>query len=834
MLPFWPLLATQQEVRVGYEPFAGLQVAVNGVAVVRGSSFDYTAPGSGKSLYSSRWAPKDVSRLPDGTIRVRYSGDNGNAIGTHEFKQTLTGLTAHYEFRWRGEGEAIVQNVIALVWAPAVCHGDIKFGGDFGAPFLKPTPGDWDARKLGGPTSSIDFESQLARIAVDVRGQTVALYDARNYEQDWAKSGCLFWMGRKGMRVAQGQTLEMTAEWRFEPKLMSQPNAFATDLTSETVPNASIPVKNDFAKLFPPKESQPSGDWLTLAPLAAPSEDSRRLSELLKKRWVLTDDVGAELAVTRDGSPVPEEGFEVAVSRSGVRIKARDEAGVTNALQFLADRAEIRGGNLALPCGTFRDWPTVKWRGVHLFSGADTLDFQSRLASNVLAPLRFNHVLVQCERTIWDAVQGPPKSGFMQRPDLKRLFEMYREKGIVPVPLIQSFGHMDWLLDGQHRDLAVNPEIPYTLDGRKGPARDLISSVWREAIELLAPEAVHFGLDETDMRGMPDDPTLADRIWSALVPELFSLARSLKVRPMLWGDMMLSAGEGADATHAKSLDSAESKRRTLPKTATVFDWHYLNTDETSKFKSLKLWSDLGLKSVAASWWRPRNIRAHTMAAVSNGTGTLQTTWAGYQTTEQSVFSEPNQFAAYVLAADYAWTGRTDQPASLGYDSLDLVKRMLWGTPSPLRPLPGQTWAPKDTFIRTTRIGGLLFNLFAPVGLQTPLSGEGTTGHSELVFGVRTSGGQVALAMDCIGWEREGEPVAQLVSQFSDGSETNREVLYGADVRAPEDDRPTLRTDSVEGVAAVRCGTTPGKQLVRIKVVGVGQTAGVRVHGVTSW
>src|SRR5689334_20386687 len=129
MLAVLAVLACAQATRVDYEPFAGLQVSVDGIGLLRGSSFEYIDPKSRKTLYSSRWAPKQVEHLPDGTIRVRYSGDNGNAIGTHDFKQTLTGLSVRYEFRWRGDRPVRVDNCLALVWAPAVNHGEILVDG---------------------------------------------------------------------------------------------------------------------------------------------------------------------------------------------------------------------------------------------------------------------------------------------------------------------------------------------------------------------------------------------------------------------------------------------------------------------------------------------------------------------------------------------------------------------------------------------------------------------------------------------------------------------------------------------------------------------------------
>ena len=90
----------------------------------------------------------------------------------------------------------------------------------------------------------------------------------------------------------------------------------------------------------------------------------------------------------------------------------------------------------------------------------------------------------------------------MKKEDLAKLFQWYRGIEVEPIPLIQSFGHMGWLFaNGMNKDLAINPQVPYTLDPRKPGAKELIGKVWDEAASLLKPRTIHVGLDEVDMLG---------------------------------------------------------------------------------------------------------------------------------------------------------------------------------------------------------------------------------------------------------------------------------------------------------------------------------------------
>ena len=77
-------------------------------------------------------------------------------------------------------------------------------------------------------------------------------------------------------------------------------------------------------------------------------------------------------------------------------------------------------------------------------------------------------------------------------------------------------------------------------------------------------------------------------------------------------------------------------------------------------------------SGVATFHIPDNIYHFSQAALSAGAeGLVQTTWMGYFPDERAMRSELRQFTAFVLAAEYAWSGRAEAPARLGYEPQEI-------------------------------------------------------------------------------------------------------------------------------------------------------------------
>jgi len=133
----------------------------------------------------------------------------------------------------------------------------------------------------------------------------------------------------------------------------------------------------------------------------------------------------------------------------------------------------------------------------------------------------------------------------------------------------------------------------------------------------------------------------------------------------------------------------------------------------------------------------------------------------------------------------------------------------------------------------SKVGNTNFQMFDPLGIQTPLTSEGSSCPSSVEISVNTQATEVWLALDCVGWQRDTDPVAKVTVLSPDG-DTSISVLYGADVRAVEDIRPAVRCESKSGVSAlqIQLGASK-KKITGIRVEPVSPTAGLRIRGVTT-
>lgn len=308
----------------------------------------------------------------------------------------------------------------------------------------------------------------------------------------------------------------------------------------------------------------------------------------------------------------------------------------------------------------------VEWRGVHLFVGPNALEFQKKLWTNALLPLGYNKVVLQCEQTEWKCLPNIKGGISMKREDLKKLCDWYRSKGVEVIPLVQSFGHVQWLARGsKYLDLMMNPKVPFTVDPRKPGVARLFQTLWNEVMDVTKAKTIHFGLDEVDFRGFPKDTKLVTKLWKMHVPTLVQIAKKRHVKIMVWGDEILAPGEGQLPASAGTMSDAHARRAVLPKGSIVCDWHYQNNPDPAFYRdSIRTLQKAGFQVIASAWRKPNNVRGQALAAVQNGCGYLQTTWAGYVSDEATMRSNVDQFATMFLASGYLLGKTTEMPDKL--------------------------------------------------------------------------------------------------------------------------------------------------------------------------
>jgi hypothetical protein len=445
----------------------------------------------------------------------------------------------------------------------------------------------------------------------------------------------------------------------------------------------------------------------------------------------------------------------------------------------------------------------------------------------------FNKVVLQCEQTEWESLPNLRGGIAMKRDDLAKLCDWYRSVGVEPIPLVQSFGHAEWLFrGGANLDLAFNRSQPYAVDPRKPGVKPLFEKLWAEVIEVTKAKTAHFGLDEVDMIGFPDDPKLVTELWEIQIPMLAQIAKRHNVGFMLWGDKGLAPGEAIDAALGDDKENAARRRKAIPKGAIIGDWHYKAEGNSSPyFPSITLWRREGFTPIAAMWYQPENIRGFTLAAVANGVGTLQTTWAGYESSEANMLRHIDQFSAMVLAGDYSWSGRQDQLGMLGYDATAVFQSLMYARPQSVRGEGGYS-VQFGNAIGLKQVGPYKFFMCEPISLGSNLiAGSRLLGEARLA--TNSLARELLIAIDSEVKCNSGDPVAKIEIETS-GGVVSRELLYGVDVRATADERSAIRHESHSGMTVVRIPLGSADVRVNsIKFMPSNRFAGLRVHGITS-
>lgn len=838
------LLAAKPTVGVTYAPFRGLEMKVADTALIEGSGFQYYERGWKRGYFSSAWKPIDVRSGENGSIVVVMNSDDGLVGGTQVFRPREDGFDATASFRWRGEKPAMLEFAVGRLWAPLLADGTLKLDGAQ-APSLKNpirAGSSFEERVFGRPAKEVIFDAPSAKVTIRAQ-RPIHVMDARNHSVEWADDKELFWLGYTDVELEpqEAMTFEYSITIDPKPHEPGAPKPVATE--GMEILEALGPDSRPLPLAPQPKNRTPRPGFtdahagFTLDLPSGLEAEPAWFNEFLQETWEWQPNAAAgkpfPVKASLGINGMPSGGYLLSVSESGATIQATDRDGVRYALRTLALLTRPQKGRLVVERGEIRDWPSASWRGVHKFVGPTALQFQGKLLRRALALMKLNKIVLQCERTDWDTLPGIETSITMSKKDLKALVAQYRSLGFEFIPLVQSLGHMEWFFENdKNLDMAINPKIPYTIDPRKAKTRAVFRDLWAEVIGELNPTTVHFGLDEIGMRGMPNDPGLETRLWKTSVPELLDIAKKHNVKAMFWSDMMLAKEEAVDAQHGDSPAIAKDRRSVLQKGYLIGDWHYKDDPNPDVFdKSLKLWNSIGMKPIATTWNRPGNIRGFTLSAIRNNAGVLQSTWAGYESSEANMVRSWDQFHAYILMAEYAWSGRTEMPNKIGYDPAALLQRLYFGGRSAVSPLPGHAILPQGSRGKPLKVGTLGFRLFDPIQLFGSTTNQSFGAPDAVNIPVGKEAANLAVALDCLARVNEVVPVVDVAVNFADGSSVKETLRYGTHLRSVTDDRATIASARIDGLSGVRL-SFPKKMIESVTITAIQSAAGTRVHGVS--
>ncbi|MGC8668892.1 MAG: glycoside hydrolase family 20 zincin-like fold domain-containing protein [Chthonomonadales bacterium] len=848
--------------------FAGgsLKASFDRIPVIRGSLLQVFTQDASRG-YSSNSDPPVVTRkeLPGGRYLLTAQfgrATEGRFAATEYVEVDPAGLlTIRLNALWKGDRPVHAEWAAAMIWAYPLWNA--QWQADF--PDGTRTNGRINQVPQPNPPLGQILAQGFADLAVharafDLRVQPgegfpeVLLLDGRSNTAPWAQGDRLFWLGSIHTRLDPGVAVSRTLTLRF------------TRSAGRPAVGPVLRVPASWRKLPPPpppswppllipqpKQVRFTGDVFRLMPgssVALLTKDARLMSaarELLgslgrirftgsawKGRGILLvdarelpsrPDIQAFLGKQGWLPPDHAEGYCLYVDGACAAIVGADAAGAFYGLQTLRQLVRRRGAGAEIAGCDIEDWPSLPFRGAHLFTGVKALSFHKKLIRNIFSRFKLNSLVLECEYTRWRTHPEIAVTFAMSKKDLAEDVAFARSHFLQPIPLIQSLGHSEWAFrNGQHLDLAEDRAHPSALCPNNPSTYRLVLDVYGEALQLFHPAYFHIGHDEVGMFGrFPAHPwclaqgrdtvDAASNLFAEDVARLNGWLRARGVRTMLWGDMLLSRSEISDAAaNAPTPQVAAKRRAALPRDVVIADWHY-NALPPERFPSVTLFHNEGLPVIASTWYDPGNIYGFARAAVQQGAlGLLQTTWAGFDSREAVLKQEFRQFSAFILAAEYAWSGIALKPDQLPYRPEEVFKDA-WENAA-LPPIGQAEWALdlNGAFNDVdTRLSGLASGIrtcrhrqfqvvcrdggTAVIRLAGRLNSSLHAWPNEVVLQVNAKAREVDFLHGCT-FPAAGTVAAEYRVMYTDGRSIEVPVVYGDAVAALDDLRPAWNSDRV--------------------------------------
>lgn len=668
----------------------GLHLA-NGLETISLGSRVIAVDPAWKHRFFLQDSPVAVTTVENGMV-ITSAGPAGDAV-LEEYSLQLNGSRALLTLRMSlPEAMPTTVEYTAMLPAPALLAG-ASYRAEL-----------WDGRQVSGAipekwTDRHNPETLLedirkvtfinrygyARIVIEVlEGGALRLVDRRAIP--FENQEC-FWLGGEMPLTTAGLASRIAVTYD-RPEIVyaePQPGGALPDALPGTavkrVAGASMPP---FPLLPQPKEIVPGTGELRLPEVismsitGAAEADRGRLQRAAAR--LFGRETGATVTAAAAGEallkitvadapalPVSPDGYQLAIDSSGIAIDSRSARGAFYGLQTI--RGLLRDGAIAVR--TIRDYPDLEFRGIHLLVDDHSLAVQGELIEKVLAPLKINHLVLECEYAAWDATKELHRPQAISKADLRELIELAEENFIEVSPLLQTLGHCEWLfVDGKNLDMAEDVSFPYAYNVSNPEVYELMTAILDEIREMF-PNAryLHIGHDEVNIfLNFPKRPENIVRGMAEIVYDdvmfYHRYATGHGWRLMMWHDMFATHQENPDIAGASNTpENLSALRDRLPKDIVFAVWRY--EPETVYFADAAALLQEGFEVIGCPWNAYGNIENLARFCREHGAlGLLQTSWTGYFGNQKLLDSEFPQVSAYVRAATRSWNGAD---AANGYD-----------------------------------------------------------------------------------------------------------------------------------------------------------------------
>jgi hexosaminidase len=246
--------------------------------------------------------------------------------------------------------------------------------------------------------------------------------------------------------------------------------------------------------------------------------------------------------------PMQTEGYILITATHDAYVIGHTSAGVFYGAQTLAQLVTPGGKGPILRGAAIRDWPAMRWRGVHddLSRGpVPTLDFQKQQI-RTFAAYKLNVYSPYFENTMQYASNPLPAlpGGSISIEDAKTLVAYAAHYHITVIPEQEAFGHLHKVLTWQeYAPLAEIPNGAVLAPGQPGSMQLIVQ--WFDELAGIYPSPfLHIGADETAELGQGQTAAAAQQRGFGAVYIDFLSAIHAKLAPLhrqllFWGDMAM-------------------------------------------------------------------------------------------------------------------------------------------------------------------------------------------------------------------------------------------------------------------------------------------------------
>jgi hypothetical protein len=243
------------------------------------------------------------------------------------------------------------------------------------------------------------------------------------------------------------------------------------------------------------------------------------------------------------------EGYTISASGNTLTLTAASAAGLFYAAQTAKQLISGDGAAATLSLATIRDWPAMRYRGVHddLSRGpVPTLAFQENLI-RTLASYKINVYSPYFEHTQQYAsnpLPAPP-GGSISAADARALVAFAAHFHVTIIPEQEAFGHLHHNLTWeQYQPLAETPHGAVLAPGQPG-SLDLIRQEFTELAQMYPGPFLHIGADETQDLGLGQTKADVDQrtlgpVYLDFLQKIVSALAPLDRKILFWGDIAQS------------------------------------------------------------------------------------------------------------------------------------------------------------------------------------------------------------------------------------------------------------------------------------------------------